>query len=465
MIFLEDYTLLEEVGQGGFATVYKVRHNRLGYVRAIRVLNSTIAHGESDPLYQKFLNECRLLLCLGNGNHPNIVHIYQPLLKDNKAIVEMDYVDGQDLGSYLNSNGGLVETSDVVRLLTEISSALAYCHEDIYKYCMDRELDDLQDDPNDGSKLLIDEQTRRRLIDKYRVIHNDIHAGNIIRRENGSFVLLDFGLAIEGEEVVRSSRRMNGAPEYMAPEKWKNDGILTPQTDIYSFGVVLYEYLTGRVPFPIDKNETNTDRAIFFVGEAHRGMMPDSIYELRKERFEKACPGCEYIRDFPDWLEDVIMKCLEKNPNDRYASAKELYEDVMDKLAHEKTVQAQVQAPAPAPAPEPVERIKVVDNPEHLATIESLKKEVEALKAKSLEESRTTVHHIDQPTPEVKKSGKFWMWLSVVLLAAVVAIGYMWNTNKAALETKDKEINEVKQDLKKAEEMLKVQSTFNSQQR
>ena len=57
------------------------------------------------------------------------------------------------------------------------------------------------------------------------------------------------------------------------------------------------------------------------------------------------------------------------------------------------------------------------------------------------------------------------MWLSVVLLAAVVAIGYMWNTNKAALETKDKEINEVKQDLKKAEEMLKVQSTFNSQQR
>ena len=71
--FLEDYTLIDELGQGGFATVYKVRHNRLGYTRAIRVLNATIAKGESDTSYQKFLEECRLLLRLGNGCHPNIV--------------------------------------------------------------------------------------------------------------------------------------------------------------------------------------------------------------------------------------------------------------------------------------------------------------------------------------------------------------------------------------------------------
>ena len=104
MAFLEDYTLLDELGQGGYATVYKVRHNQLGYIRAIRVLNAIIAHGENDPTYQNFLQECRLLLRLGNGNHPNIVHIYQPLLKAQRAIVEMDYVDGQNLTNYLKKN-------------------------------------------------------------------------------------------------------------------------------------------------------------------------------------------------------------------------------------------------------------------------------------------------------------------------------------------------------------------------
>ena len=81
--------MLEELGQGGFATVYKVRHNELGYIRAIRVLNATIT-SEQDPTYRKFKEECRLLLRLGNGNHPNIVHIYQPLLRAQKAIVEME---------------------------------------------------------------------------------------------------------------------------------------------------------------------------------------------------------------------------------------------------------------------------------------------------------------------------------------------------------------------------------------
>ena len=329
MIFLKDYTLLEELGQGGYATVYKVRHNRLGYIRAIRVLNATIARGEEDPTYQKFLNECRLLLCLGNGNHPNIVHIYQPFLKENKALVEMDFVDGQDVIGYLKSNAGFVDSMEVIRLLVDMSSALAYCHEDIYKYSMDREQDDLQDDPEDGSKVLIDEPTRKRLIDKYSVIHNDLHSGNIMRRENGSYVLLDFGLAIEGEDVVRSSRRTNGAPEFKAPEKWEDDGIITTQTDIYSLGVVLYEYLAGRVPFPVDKEIKSPEKAIYYVGEAHKALMPDPIEDVRRKAFQRGYPDCEYEKDYPDWLEKIIMKCLEKDPKDRYANGRELYEDVL----------------------------------------------------------------------------------------------------------------------------------------
>ena len=206
MAFLEEYTLLDELGQGGYATVYKVRHNNLGYIRAIRVLNAIIAHGETDKTYQKFLEECKLLLRLGNGNHPNIVHIYQPLLKAQRAIVEMDFVDGKDLYHYLEEKHSFVEIKDVLRLLNDIGSALSYCHEDIYKFCMDKDEDNLQDDPEDGRKVLLDNKTKQRLINKYRVIHNDIHSGNIIRREDGSYVLLDFGLAIEGDSVVRSGK-------------------------------------------------------------------------------------------------------------------------------------------------------------------------------------------------------------------------------------------------------------------
>lgn len=339
MAFLEEYTLLDELGQGGYATVYKVRHNNLGYIRAIRVLNAIIAHGETDKTYQKFLEECRLLLRLGNGNHPNIVHIYQPLLKAQRAIVEMDFVDGKDLYHYLEEKHSFVEIKDVLRLLSDIGSALSYCHEDIYKFCMDKDEDNLQDDPEDGRKVLLDNKTKQRLINKYRVIHNDIHSGNIIRREDGSYVLLDFGLAIEGDSVVRSSRRKNGAPEFKAPEKWENDSILTTQSDIYSFGVVLYEYLAGRVPFLFDKKNSNPVEAEYLLGKAHKEQQPASIFDLRKAAFEHSHPGETYEKDYPEWLEMLIMKCLSKSTKDRFKNGKELYSFVLEHINHETNSQ------------------------------------------------------------------------------------------------------------------------------
>ena len=339
MAFLQEYTMLDELGRGGFATVYKVRHNELGYIRAVRVLNETIAVKEGeDPkqnmTYQKFLRECTLLLRLGNGNHPNIVHIYQPRYLESRALVEMDYVDGQDIMHFLKQNQNFVPVEEVLHMAMQMSSALAYCHEDIYKFCMDRDMDNLKDDPNDGSKVLVDDQTRKRLIEKYKVIHNDIHSGNIIRREDGNFVLLDFGLAINGCEVVRSSRRKNGAPEFKSPEKWDDESVLTEQSDIYSFGIVLYQYLAGRVPFPYNTN-TSSYKAEFELGEAHQKVMPPAIETLRKDFFEKKFEGQEYKKDYPQWLEDVIMKSLSKNPKDRFKNGKELH-DCISKHALEE---------------------------------------------------------------------------------------------------------------------------------
>lgn len=341
MAFLQEYTMLDELGRGGFATVYKVRHNELGYIRAVRVLNETIVDSNS-PTWQKFLRECKVLLRLGNGNHPNIVHIYQPRLLDNKALVEMDYVDGQDILHYLNQNQNFMPVEEVLHMAMQMSSALAYCHENIYKFCMDRDADNLQDDPNDGSKVLIDDQTLNRLIEKYKVIHNDIHSGNIMRREDGNFVLLDFGLAINGCEVVRSSRRKNGAPEFKAPEKWDDESILTEQSDIYSFGIVLYQYLAGRVPFPFNTNISSI-KAEYALSEAHQKEIPPSIESLRKDFFEKKFEGQEYKKDYPQWLEDVIMKCLSKNPKDRFKNGKELYECINKHALEETKVSDEVE--------------------------------------------------------------------------------------------------------------------------
>ena len=333
MSFLpKEYTLLDILGSGGEAIVYKVRHNQFGYVRALRVLNAVIARGEENENYQNSLKECKLLLRLGNGNHPNIVHINQLLLKEQCAIVEMDYVDGMDLYHYLEKKSSFVEIKDVLKLLTDISSALAYCHEDIYKFCMNKDEDSLQDDPNDGSKLLIDDKTRQALIEKYRVIHNDIHFGNIVRKEDGNYVLLDFGLSIHEGNWERSSIRKKGAPEFKAPEKWENKGELTTQSDIYSFGIVMYGFLAGRVPFSFNKQLPEFE-AENLLGKAHKEQQPEPIFVLRKEAFERTHPGADYVQDYPQWLEEVIMKCLAKKPEDRFRNGKELFSYVKEHIS------------------------------------------------------------------------------------------------------------------------------------
>jgi len=319
-ILLEDYTRLKKIGDGGYATVYKVRHNELEYIRAIRVLKDDVEN-EDDPIYQKFIKECKILLRLGNGNHPNIVHIYQPLFKSNKAFVEMDYITGENITEYIE-RVKFIPIEEVIKFVKEIGSALAYCHEDIYKYCYDRELDNLQDDPEDGSKPLIDEKKRKELIKKYQVIHNDIHSGNIMRRDDGHYILLDFGLSIQNGNVTRKSQRTNGAPEYKSPEKWENDADVSTQSDIYSFGIVLYEMLTGHVPFIFNK-ATSEMNALNALMKAHQGTTPKPVAEEREKNYQKHIGG-RYDGGVPQWIIDIVNKCLEKKPENRFKNGAEL---------------------------------------------------------------------------------------------------------------------------------------------
>jgi len=341
MAYLQEYDYLRTLGSGSYATVFKGRHIKLDYVRAIRELHGGI-DSEDSKLYRDFLDECKLLLRLGNGGHPNIVHIYQPRLLENKALVEMDYIEGCDLESYLKEQHGFITIDEVMRFVKEISSALAYCHEDIYKFCIDKgkkytyELDNhlkggtfsVEDDPDDAKKNMLTDSQRKELIHKYKVIHNDLHSKNIMRKKyDGSYILLDFGLSIQNGTVVKSSKRKGGAPEYKAPEKWDDEGIVSEQSDIYSFGVLLYEMLAGREPFPYDKSLPQQP-AEYKLREQHLTDTPPDIEPLRNAAFEATHPGETYEKDYPDWLEKVIRKCLEKKPENRYANGKELFLEV-----------------------------------------------------------------------------------------------------------------------------------------
>ena len=329
------------LGQGGFATIYKVRHRTLGYVRAIKVSQRDIDN-ENDKAYQTFLKECRILLKIGNGAHPNIVRIYQPRLIDNKALVEMDYVRGCTLNQYLSSIK-FMPIDEVMRLIQEIGSALAYCHHDIYLDQLNPLEDHLKCDPDDATHYIINDAKRKELIDKYRVIHNDLHSNNIMRRDyDGGFVLLDFGLAIQDNRAVKSSSRQDGAIEYISPEKWDNENAITTQSDIYSLGIIIYEALTGHVPFVYDPDKYTSElQAKTDMSNKHHNVTPPEIGTQRMAAFKLANEGKVWEKDYPDWLEQMVMICLAKAPVDRYADAKEFMNDFNRHLAEDQAAKIQ----------------------------------------------------------------------------------------------------------------------------
>ncbi|MCM1223467.1 MAG: serine/threonine protein kinase [Lachnospiraceae bacterium] len=321
-IIFNEYYNLRSLGKGSFASVFKAKHIELGYIRAVKV-SKDIVTGENDKAWQTFLKECKLLLQIGNGSHPNIVRIYQPRRIGNNALVEMDYIDGESMHDYIEQSDYFLPVDEVNRLTHDIVSALAYCHVDLYKFLMDPVEDNLQPDPLNGRKYIVSPEKEKELINKYGVVHNDLHSGNIMRRDyDGAYILLDFGLAKQDDHFVKSSSRNDGSREYCPPEKFDGKE-LTTASDVYSLGILLYEALAGDVPFKAPENGSPESKASA-LENAHKYSDPPSIFSLRKAAFERKYPDREYVQDYPDKLEKIILKCLAKNPAERYQNAKEL---------------------------------------------------------------------------------------------------------------------------------------------
>ncbi|MCM1348362.1 MAG: protein kinase [Firmicutes bacterium] len=331
----KEYQKLKMIGRGSFAAVYKVRHKTLGYIRAVKISNEQV-ESENDKAYKSFLKECKLLLQIGNGCHPNIVHIYQPRLINGRALVEMDYIEGMTLNEYVRENK-FVPMKEFWKFSEGILSAVGYCHADLWDFLKDPDDDNLESDPEDGSKFLITESKKKELQEKYCVNHNDLHSNNIMRRHyDGSYVLLDFGLAIQRDQCVVTSSRGAGAHEYSSPEKLNGETI-SAASDVYSLGILMYEVLAGHVPFVLSNSGSIAE--VSRLLERHNHETPAPIEPQRKAMFEATHPGEKWVKDYPDEVEAVVMRCLQKKPSDRYPNAKAALEALMSaKTMAERTV-------------------------------------------------------------------------------------------------------------------------------
>jgi len=273
--FSAQYDMLEMIGYGGMGSVYKVRDRQRGGLFALKILHSELA--KQPGAVKRFEQEATSASQL---THPNLVAVYQHgLLKEGQPYLLMDYVEGESL-AHLLSKEKYLDTHQVTDIFLQVAEAVKHAH------------------------------------DK-GVIHRDLKPSNILltKAENGSYLvkLVDFGIAKvltpTDKEMsnLTQSGEIFGSPQYMSPEQCLGDQ-LDCRADLYSLGCVMYESLTGKPPFTAN----NPIKLVF----KHINDAPPAL--LRPLQGHEISPG----------LKTIVMRCLEKDPADRYQSASELVRDL-----------------------------------------------------------------------------------------------------------------------------------------
>jgi serine/threonine-protein kinase len=254
----EDYEIIEEIGSGGMAVVHKAMQKSLKRPVAIKELKKAY-HGDVQ-IVQRFERESMVAASL---QHENIVHIYDYWKKPNYCIV-MEYVDGVNLADVIDKAGAL-PVDVAVMIAMQVCSALEYAH-------------------------------------MRGLIHRDIKPSNIMVRRNGEVKLMDFGIAHTRDlEALTIPGTLIGTPAYMSPEQIVGQS-LDIRSDIFSFGIVLYELLTGMKPFVDDETRAVSARIV------------NDPY-IRPRRINS---------NIPRSVQRVIGKCLKKKPQKRFRSMLEI---------------------------------------------------------------------------------------------------------------------------------------------
>ena len=254
------YRIIAQLGQGGMATVFKAYHPALDRYVAIKVLHP--AFMEDSGFLARFQREAKVVARL---DHPNVVPIYDFADHEGRPYLVMKFIEGETLKARMVR--GPLERDEGLRIIGRIGDGLAYAH--------------IQG-----------------------ILHRDIKPSNVLLSPEGAVYLADFGLAriAQAGESTLSSDQMLGTPQYISPEQARGEKNLDAGTDIYSFGVVLYELVVGRVPFSADTPFS---------------IIHDHIY--------KPLPMPRSINPtVPEPVERVLLKALNKSRKDRYAKVEDL---------------------------------------------------------------------------------------------------------------------------------------------
>jgi basic membrane protein A len=271
---IDRYHLIEKLGEGGMAVVYKAFDTHLECEVAVKLIRMDRLTPEMmATTLKRFEREAKSLAQL---THANIVKVTDYGEHNGVPYLVMEYLPGGTLKKYL---GTPMPYTDAARLLLPVARALNFAHE-------------------------------------HKVIHRDVKPGNILITESGEPMLTDFGIAkildLEEGQTLTGTGMGIGTPEYMSPEQWQ--GNITPAVDIYSLGVVFYELVTGRKPYTAD-----TPAAVLLKSFNDPLPRPSSLV-----------PG------LPESVEKVLFKVLAKKPEDRYATMKE-FENALEKLLTESS--------------------------------------------------------------------------------------------------------------------------------
>jgi len=299
---LGQYTIVEKLGQGGMAEVFKAYQPALDRYVAIKILHSMVAMDEQ--FLARFQHEARAVAKLRHGH---IVQVYDFGSEDNTYYMVMEFIDGQTLKARLRDlkeAGQTMSLDETQRIIRAVAEALEYAH-------------------------------------KRGMVHRDVKPANILLTSEGEAVLSDFGIArmVEGTRFTMTG--VVGTPDYMSPEQGQGLEI-DHRSDIYSLGVVLYEMLTGQTPFTAD-----TPLAVIFKHVQDPLPLPRAINP-----------------DIPEAVELVILKALAKRPEDRFQSTMQMAKALTDACAGRGMIEEPpITAPTVVGAPVGVEGATVVGGP------------------------------------------------------------------------------------------------------
>jgi eukaryotic-like serine/threonine-protein kinase len=256
------YRILRKIGAGGMANVYLAEDQELGRRVAIKILNER--HANDDQFVERFRREAKNAAAL---SHPNIVSIYDRGEAEGTYYIAMEYLDGRSLKELIVTRGD-APVPVAVEYARQILSALRFAH-------------------------------------RHGIVHRDIKPHNVLVNAEGAVKVTDFGIARAGASQMTEAGSIVGTAQYLSPEQARG-GDVDQRSDLYSLGVVLYELLTGTVPFTGD---TPVEIAM-----KHLSQTPEPPSKLRP--------------DVPRELDMVVMRALAKDPADRYQTAEEMEADL-----------------------------------------------------------------------------------------------------------------------------------------